>query len=98
MSIHVVDVHRLTHTCPADPQPHPYHTWHTVVHVVAGGPCRTPVTIRSGAVITEIACGRHEPPERQCSACRIIVVERSITDQHLGYHGPARLRPAQDAG
>jgi hypothetical protein len=67
------------HTCPAQPGPHPYDIRRTVVHVIPGGPCRTPVTIRCGNTTTQVPCGRHEPTNRQCPACRIIVTERSIS-------------------
>jgi hypothetical protein len=73
-----IDVRQALHTCPADPEPHPYDTVRTIVAIVDGGPCRQPVTVRSGTTTATIACGRHEPRERQCPACRITVVERRI--------------------
>jgi hypothetical protein len=79
MTIHVVDIEQVVHTCPAQPEPHPYDIRRTVVHVIPGGPCRTPVTIRCGNTTTQVPCGRHEPTNRQCPACRIIVTERSIS-------------------
>ncbi len=82
MSIHTVDVVQLLHTCPADPEPHPYDIRRTVIDVIDGGPCRNPVTIRCGDTVTQIPCGRHEPSKRQCSACRVIVIERTITNLH----------------
>ncbi|OHX04601.1 hypothetical protein [Micromonospora sp. WMMB235] len=81
MSIHTVDVVQLLHTCPAEPEPHPYDIRRTVIDVIDGGPCRNPVTIRCGTT-TQIPCGRHEPSKRQCSACRVIVIERTITNLH----------------
>ncbi|MEV5692464.1 hypothetical protein [Micromonospora globbae] len=84
MTIHVVDTEHVTHTCPAWPgEPHPYDTRRTVIHVIPGGPCRTPVTIRCGQVTTTIACYRHEPADRQCGACRLIVTQHTITTRHL---------------
>jgi hypothetical protein len=79
MTFHIVDIVQVTHTCPGQPGPHPFDIRRTVVHVIPGGPCRTPVTIRSGDTVTQIACGRHEPVDRQCPACRVIVTERTIT-------------------
>ncbi|MCZ7472757.1 hypothetical protein [Micromonospora sp. WMMC273] len=82
MSIHTVDVVQLLHTCPAEPEPHPYDIRRTVIDVIDGGPCRNPVTIRCGDIVTQIPCRRHEPTKRQCGACRIIVIERTITNLH----------------
>jgi hypothetical protein len=83
MTIHVVDIEHITHTCPAQPEPHPYDTRRTVIAVIPGGPCRTPVTIRCGNTTTELACGRHRPANEQCGACRNIVTQHSITTRHL---------------
>ncbi len=84
-----VDVHHDSHTCPAFPtEPHPYDTRRTIVAVVDGGPCRQPVTIRSGDTVSTIACGRHEPTYRQCPACRVTVIEHAVTFTHHGYQGP----------
>ena len=98
MTIHVVDINHLTHTCPAWPdEPHPYDTRRTIVDITPGGPCRTPVTIRCGQVTTTIACHRHEPADRQCGACRLIVTTRRITEVFMGHHGPDRTRKHEDA-
>jgi ferric-dicitrate binding protein FerR (iron transport regulator) len=84
-----VDVHHDTHTCPAMPdEPHPYDTRRTIVAVVDGGPCRQPVTVRSGDTTAVIACGRHEPAYRRCPACRVTVIEHAVTFTHHGYQGP----------
>ncbi|MGK5738507.1 hypothetical protein [Micromonospora sp. URMC 103] len=83
MTIHVVDIEQVTHTCPAHVEPHPFDTRRTVIHVIPGGPCRTPVTIRCGQTTTTIACYRHEPADRQCGACRTIVTQHSITNRPL---------------
>jgi hypothetical protein len=84
-----VDVHHLTHTCPANPaEPHPYDTRRTIVAVAPGGPCRNPVTVRSGDTTAVIDCGRHVPREQRCPACRITVIERTVTFTHTGHHGP----------
>lgn len=79
MTIHIVDILQTLHTCPAQPQPHPYSTRRTVVDVIPGGPCRAPVTIRCGNTTTRIPCHRHEPAHRQCAACRNTITERTIT-------------------
>ncbi len=83
MSIYLVDVHVVTHTCPADPDPHPVRIGRTVVHVTPGGLCRTPITLHCDDGITiQLPCGRREPRERQCDACRNIVIERAVTFEH----------------
>ncbi|SCG61252.1 hypothetical protein [Micromonospora halophytica] len=79
MTIHLVDIEHIEHTCPNHPDGHPYDIRRTLVHVIPGGPCRTPVTIRCGDTVVQIPCHRHEPATRQCGACRIIVTERTIT-------------------
>ncbi|WP_433494531.1 hypothetical protein ACQP26_29365 [Micromonospora sp. CA-248089] len=79
MTIHIIDIVQLVHTCPAEPGPHPYDIRRILVHVIPGGPCRAPVTIRSGGKTVQIPCRRHEPAKRQCGACRVIVTERTIT-------------------
>lgn len=83
MTIVLVDIEHVTHTCPAHPDPHPFDTRWTVVDVIPGGPCRAPVTIRCGDTTATIACRRHEPAKRQCGACRVIVTEHTITTRHL---------------
>ncbi len=94
MTIYLVDVHHDTHTCPADPEPHAFHTRHQVVAVTPGGPCRTPATIRIGTTTTTtVACGSHEPYEHQCGACRTIVWVRNVTQTFHGYQGPTHLQP-----
>jgi hypothetical protein len=88
MSIVHIDIHTVTHTCAASWEPHPIDTRRTIVLVVDGGPCRQPVTIRSGnTTTTVIACGRHLPRDRQCPACRITIIGRRYTTTHLGHHG-----------
>ena len=96
MTIITVDVHALMHTCPGNTEPHWCELGRDIVHITPGGECRTPVTIRCGDTVAVIACGRHEPPHRQCAACRVTVVERSINHIEIGYEGPAHLAP-QDA-
>jgi hypothetical protein len=83
-----VDIHHYTHTCPANPERHPYDTRRTIVAVAPGGACRNPVTIRSGDTTAVIDCGRHVPREQQCPACRITVIEHTVTFTHTGHHGP----------
>ncbi|GAB1692792.1 hypothetical protein KRM28CT15_45950 [Krasilnikovia sp. M28-CT-15] len=79
-----VDVHHYTHTCPADPEPHPYDTRRSVIAVNPGGQCRRPVTLRTGTTTVTIACGRRVPREQQCPACRITVIEHTVTFTHTG--------------
>ena len=86
MSIHLVDVEHLIHTCPGSTEPHPVATVRTVVHVTPGGSCRAPVTVRCADTVATVPCGRHEPAERQCGACRTIVVEHAISTRDLGRH------------
>lgn len=88
MTAYLVDVHHLTHTCPADPEPHPYDTRRTIVAVNPGGVCLRPVTVRSGDTTAVIACARHVPREQQCPACRITVIEHTVTFTFMGHHGP----------
>ena len=84
-----VDVHYLTHTCPANPdEPHPYDTRRAIVAVAPGGKCRRPVTIRSGDTTAVIDCGDHLPHEQRCRACRTTVIEHAITVTFMGHHGP----------
>jgi hypothetical protein len=78
MTIHLVDLELIAHACPAQDEPHPYDIRRTIVDTIDGGPCRTPVVIRCGDTTTQIPCGRHEPVDRQCPACRVIVTERFI--------------------
>ena len=82
-----VDIRHLTHTCPAEAEQHPYDTRRTVLAVVPGGSCRQPVTIHSGDTTAVINCGRHLPREQQCPACRITVIEHTMTFTFTG-HGP----------
>ncbi|MGS2613644.1 hypothetical protein ACVCAH_03795 [Micromonospora sp. LZ34] len=84
MTIYLVDIEQVTHTCPAHDGPHPFDIRRTLVDVIPGGPCRAPVTIRCGNTTTQIPCHRHEPAKRQCGACRVIVTERTITTRTLG--------------
>jgi hypothetical protein len=87
MTAYLVNVHHLTHTCPANAEPHPYDTRRTIAAVSPGGPCRNPITVSCGGTSTVIDCGRHEPAARQCPACRITVIERTVTFTHTGHHG-----------
>jgi hypothetical protein len=99
VTIHLVDIHVVTHTCPADPQPHAIDTRQTVLHTTPGRPCLTPVTVHGATATVVIDCARHEPHERQCANCRTIITVRTVTTEHLGYQGPAHLAPtpAEDA-
>jgi len=90
-----IDIHHLTHTCPAETEPHPYDTRRTVLAVVPGGACRQPVTVHCGDITAVIACGRHVPREQRCPACRITVIEHSVTFTHTGHHNGSQARPCQ---
>ena len=94
MTIYLVHIDQDTHTCPAGPQPHVVESRRQILAVIDGGPCQTPVTIRCGDTTATVACRRHEPAQRQCGACRVIVTEQSITNHHRGYEGPTELHPA----
>lgn len=83
-----VDIHETRHTCLASHEPHWFDRQSSVVSVVDGGPCRTPVTIRCGNNQAEIACRRHEPHERQCIACKSLLIVRNVTHTDLGWQGP----------
>ncbi|MCM0677537.1 hypothetical protein NCC78_23025 [Micromonospora phytophila] len=83
MTIYLVDIEQVTHSCPAFADPHPFDIRRTVVDVIPGGPCRAPVTVRCGGQTIQVPCRRHEPAKRQCGACRVIVTERTITTRHL---------------
>nr|WP_221377690.1 hypothetical protein [Actinoplanes polyasparticus] len=84
-----VDVHHHTHTCPANPaEPHPYDTRRTIVAIAPSGTCRNPVTVSCGGTTAVIDCRRHVPREQRCPACRITVIERTVTFTHTGHHGP----------
>ncbi|MFF5082489.1 hypothetical protein ACFY36_36050 [Actinoplanes sp. NPDC000266] len=87
-----VDIHRITHTCPADPQPHVVDTRRSIVAVIPGGPCRQPITVRLNNMTVKVACGRRLPAERQCAACRITVIERHLTTEYRRDTCPQRPR------
>ena len=82
MTIYLVDIEQVIHTCPNHPEGHPYDVRRRLIDVTPGGPCRAPVTIRCGDTLTQLPCHRHEPAKRQCGACRVIVTERTITNHH----------------
>jgi hypothetical protein len=93
VTIYTVDIHDITHTCPADPEPHVIDSRRTIVHVTPGRPCLTPVTVGSGPASTVLACHRVRPYDGQCANCRTIVTVRTVTTEHVGYQGPAHLAP-----
>ena len=73
VSIYLVAVQHVLHTCPAEPGPHPVDTRCTVLHVTPGRPCAAPVTIRCGDATAVVPCGRHNPADQQCGNCRTII-------------------------
>jgi hypothetical protein len=97
MSIYLIHLDRRVHTCPAEPDPHPYDIRRTILAVTDGGPCRTPVTIRCGDTEAVVPCGRQLPAAQHCAACRTVVVEHTITDHHTGPH-PTGHQPVVPAG
>lgn len=80
MTIYAIAVHHFVHTCPANPEPHPTDTTRRIIHTAPGQPCRQPVTIRIGNIAATIPCGRHEPYDRQCGACRPIITTIQIAN------------------
>jgi hypothetical protein len=86
VTIHIVDIEQVSHTCPADPTPHVIDTRRSIVHIIDGGPCRNPITVHCGTTTATIPCGRHEPADRQCGACATIVTEHTITTRHHDDH------------
>jgi hypothetical protein len=92
MSVITVDVHEVRHTCPANHAPHWVSRQNTVVSVVDDGPCRTPITIRVGDAVRQIRCGRHEPEQRRCIACRTLLIVHNVTHTDLGWQGSDDLR------
>ena len=86
-----IDILHLTHTCPANPEPHIYGTYRVVVAIAPGGPCRNPVTVRSGDTTAVIDCRRHLPREQRCPTCQDIVLEHRVTITFTGHHGPQDL-------
>jgi hypothetical protein len=97
MTIYAITEHHDLHTCPADPQPHPWMITRTLVHVTPGRPCLTPVTIRLANTVATIPCGRHNPTNRQCGNCRTVVTTIAITAIDHGDYQPP-LQPAAPAG
>ncbi len=73
MTHYIVSEQEILHRCPAWPEPHPYRVERTVLAVIPGGPCRSPVTIRVGNTTTTVPCGEHEPSDRQCVNCRTVI-------------------------
>ena len=96
MTIYLVDVHDVTHTCPADPEPHPYITQRRIVHVTPGRPCAAPVTVHCGPTSTVVDCNRVRPSDGQCANCRTIITVRYHTAEFRGDQGPEpnTARPA----
>lgn len=95
MNIHRIDAHHIVHRCPTDPQPHGVDIRRTIVHITDTGPCLTPVTIGHDTSATAtVACGRHEPHERQCDNCRTVITAGTTTIEYL--LGIVRPRPAAE--
>ncbi|MEU4694337.1 hypothetical protein [Actinoplanes sp. NPDC023714] len=91
--VHVA-IHQVTHICPANPEPHVVDTRRVIVALIPGGPCRQPINVRLNDVTVPVACGRRLPTDRQCPACKVIVIQdRDVIITHLGYEGPQHLAP-----
>src|SRR5882757_3353742 len=84
MPHHIVDVHTLTHTCPAHPEPHIVDTWRSLVDTIPGEPCTNPREITSGARTVLVDCRHVLPAERRCPACTVTITIRTTTTTHLG--------------
>ena len=95
MTIHAVDVHHYTHTCPADPRRHIVGTTTKVIHTTPGRDCTQPVTIRFAGTSVILPCKRHRPGDEQCGGCRNVVTVHTVTTTHLGHHGPGEV-PVED--
>jgi hypothetical protein len=75
MAIHLVEIFdKITHSCPADAEPHLVSYRQRVVTTTSTGECRKLVTIRVGTTSAHVDCGRHEPADKQCAACRTHVI------------------------
>jgi hypothetical protein len=79
MTIHHVTVVHTRHRCPASAELHVIDTVRTVVMVIPGGPCKTPVRRQIGDTVRDLPCGRLLPAQRQCRACRNQVVTTNVT-------------------
>jgi len=84
MTIYQVDELHHTHTCPSDPQPHPFSIQRRIVAVTPGRNCLTPLTVRCGDRRVTLPCPRREPYDRQCASCRTVITVRRVTTHHLG--------------
>jgi len=82
VTVYVVDVHQLVHTCPADRRPHPFATYRTVVEVIPAGPCLTPITLPGTDTTVDCKARRHH--HEQCDNCRITVQVRTVTTTRRG--------------
>lgn len=88
MTIHAVDEHHYTHTCPSNPTRHVVRTTRTVVQTTPGRPCTRPLTVHCGATSVLVPCGQRVPADHQCGGCRTVVTIHAIVTTHLGHHGP----------
>jgi hypothetical protein len=82
------------HTCPANPDRHPFDTTRHVLHAAPGRACQQPVTIRVGGRTVALPCGRHNPPDRQCGACRPVITILQVTTTDLGHQAGTGQPPA----
>jgi hypothetical protein len=81
---HIVEVHTLTHTCPADPEPHVTDTWRALLETIITGPCTQPQTIHNGSIARLVDCGTILPAYRHCDGCRVEVEVKTALTTHLG--------------
>ena len=84
----LVDVHEITHTCPADPEPHAIDTRRRIVAATYTGPCLSPVPVRVAGREVPVACGRRLRRDEQCDNCRPVIEIRNRTSTHIGHTGP----------
>ena len=79
MTFYHVDITHYVHFCPAQPEPHIWQTVRQVVDVIGGGPCRKPVNLYGNGTMTAVPCGQYRPAHQQCPACRVTIIERTVT-------------------
>jgi hypothetical protein len=82
---HIVEIHAMTHTCPANPEPHAVDTWQALIETIPTGPCQDPrkVHLDDGSVAL-VDCATVLPPDRCCLACTVTIEVQAEFTTHLG--------------